>query len=373
MVASRLSASLKDKGWDSTVIAATASDLKSEPFRLPLHTASALIDNYVIKNPAWKSLISLERDRQSISLPSASRVDVLHLHWMNGMSDLNTLPLDASTRVVWTLHDMNPFTGVCHHSFSCTNFEKTCEDCPAVRIPFRGLVVRNLERKKDAVTHLPNLRVVAPSSWLAEHARRSAVLGDFPIEVIPNPIDPAFFASDRHDQRNGLSSELIAVLIAADLDDPIKDVNFAVASFSKARKERPNIALKLIGRGGHQFHGTPGVELLGSLEKKHLIIELDQSDVLVISSLAENSPSVAYEAASRGVTPWVRSNGGLPEMVQNINAGSVFSSTESLENLFLSATRASQSTRDRMRRKTQALCGPDAVAGAYIKVYEDRT
>jgi hypothetical protein len=42
--------------------------------------------------------------------------DILNLHWMAGFIDyrefFGSLPGDLS--LVWTLHDMNPFTGGCH-------------------------------------------------------------------------------------------------------------------------------------------------------------------------------------------------------------------------------------------------------------------
>ena len=38
--------------------------------------------------------------------------DLVHLHWVSGMLDHNTLPQHFRGRgMVWTLHDMNPFTG----------------------------------------------------------------------------------------------------------------------------------------------------------------------------------------------------------------------------------------------------------------------
>ncbi|PYK15731.1 MAG: hypothetical protein DME55_13300, partial [Verrucomicrobia bacterium] len=49
------------------------------------------------------------------------RPDVVNLHWISRWIDqpsfFASLPLDLP--VVWSLHDMNPFTGGCHHAGDC--------------------------------------------------------------------------------------------------------------------------------------------------------------------------------------------------------------------------------------------------------------
>ena len=35
--------------------------------------------------------------------------------------------------IVWTLHDMNPFTGGCHYSGDCGKFRESCGACPELQ------------------------------------------------------------------------------------------------------------------------------------------------------------------------------------------------------------------------------------------------
>ena len=51
--------------------------------------------------------------------------DVINLHWVEKLlSNNNLYNLTSSGKnLVWTLHDMKPFTGGCHYSSNCINFE----------------------------------------------------------------------------------------------------------------------------------------------------------------------------------------------------------------------------------------------------------
>ena len=63
------------------------------------------------------------------SLPEFQQADVIHLHWVNqGMLSLNDIRkiLKSGKPVVWTMHDMWPCTGICHHARECTNYHQEC-------------------------------------------------------------------------------------------------------------------------------------------------------------------------------------------------------------------------------------------------------
>ena len=369
LVASRLSKALIAEGWNSQVASALDSDLKTKPLALPSHTIAAAVDNYVIKSSTWPSLISLERDEMTHKVARQQNSGVLHLHWVNGVLPLDRFSENGNGRIVWTLHDMNPFTGTCHHSFECKGYQGECSGCPAVRKPFQQLVSLHLRDKTRAVQTLENLRVVCPSDWLASRAMHSTVMKNCSISTILNPIDQIFFdvpITHKEERRTGRF-----VLVAAQLDDPIKDVALAIEGFSALHAQEPDAQLTLVGSGGHRFSAVPGVRLTGPLAPRELIDVLDTSDALIVSSQAENSPSVAYEAASRGVVPVVRKAGGLPEVVESLSEGVTFDNaatlTEALRSFMTKPVTGRQ--RERLIRKANALVDPATVAQSYIKLY----
>ena len=60
------------------------------------------------------------------------RPDVIHLHWVEEFFDyeefFQSIPDDVP--IVWTCHDMSPFTGGCHYSWDCKNYMQYCGNCP---------------------------------------------------------------------------------------------------------------------------------------------------------------------------------------------------------------------------------------------------
>lgn len=69
------------------------------------------------------------------SLPEFQQADVIHLHWINqGMLSLRNIEkiLASGKPIVWTMHDMWPCTGICHHARECTRYRQECHNCPFI-------------------------------------------------------------------------------------------------------------------------------------------------------------------------------------------------------------------------------------------------
>ena len=114
--------------------------------------------------------------------------DVIHLHWINQrFIKLQDLPKDKP--IVWTLHDSWPFCGVCHYFVDCKNYMTHCGNCPMLHSrKKKDLAYRIFEEKLRAYQDL-NLHIVAPSRWLGECAKQSALFGPFSVTVIPNCLE----------------------------------------------------------------------------------------------------------------------------------------------------------------------------------------
>jgi glycosyltransferase involved in cell wall biosynthesis len=133
------------------------------------------------------------------------------------------------------------------------------------------------------------------------------------------------------------------------------------------------LSLVLVGSGGQGFAGLLGVARTGPLTSKALIGVLDRADAIVIPSLAENSPSVAYEAASRGVVPIVRNAAGLPEVVKNLGMGYVIDTAADLLALMVDGKRLQRKTAAKTKKLQAAAARtqPARVAQSYLDLYKD--
>ncbi len=373
-VARILSDEQRRRGQDSQLISIITSDLRKSTLSAPLHTMAAGIDEYIVKAADFSSPISVLRDQvNGLGIRDIAGVDIIHLHGINGamrLEDLHSVP--KHTRVVWTLHDMNPFTGACHYSLGCEGFKSSCAGCPAVKSVFYKRVSDLLTTKKEAVAKVPNLSVVSPSRWLAEEAKHSMVFASHSISVIPNPIDPIFLGENSASAKTDETSSLRIIVVAKNLSDPVKQVGTAVRAFHSAFPHKGNATLTLVGSGGKEFEGE-GVTLTGPLAKSDLAQAFAQSDVLIVPSKGENAPLVIGEAAASGCLPLVASVGGMGEMVSALQHGSVFEHTEELIHHLTALRQVSVATKQQLRaairRNAVLLYSPSAAATEYDKVY----
>jgi glycosyltransferase involved in cell wall biosynthesis len=373
-VARILSDEQRRRGQDSQLVSVITSDLRKSPLSTPLHTMAAGIDEYIVKAADFSSPISVLRDQvNGLRIRDIAGVDIIHLHGINGamrLEDLHSVP--KHTRVVWTLHDMNPFTGACHYSLGCEGFKSSCSGCPAVKSVFYKSVSDLLTTKKEAVAKVPNLSVVSPSRWLAEEAKHSTVFASHSISVVPNPIDPIFLGENSASTKTDETISLRIIVVAKNLSDPVKQVDTAVRAFRSAFPNKGNATLTLVGSGGKEFEGE-GVTLTGPLAKSDLAQAFAQSDVLIVPSKGENAPLVIGEAAASGCLPLVASVGGMGEMVSALQHGSVFEHTEELIHHLTALRQVSVATkrelRAAIRRNAVLLYSPSAAATEYDKVY----
>lgn len=142
--------------------------------------------------PALKTMNTKNKILHSpATLPSSwskkinqSDLDIAHLHWvgaeMASISDIGRI----KKPVVWTLHDMWAFCGAEHISWDQRYVEGySRKNRPSHERGFdlnRWTFNRKLRNWKNP------FQVVAVSKWLADCAKKSVLMKDWPIAVIPN-------------------------------------------------------------------------------------------------------------------------------------------------------------------------------------------
>jgi glycosyltransferase involved in cell wall biosynthesis len=261
--------------------------------------------------------------------------DIIHLHWINfGFQSVENLGnlLSLDKPVVWTMHDMWPFTGGCHHSGTCENYQGQCGNCePLLRSPSPDdLSYRVWKRKAEAYVQ-GHLTPVACSDWLAGRARKSGLFRSLPVESIPNPLNTNLFSpteKTRARQQLKLPTDKKLILFAA---TKVGATGKGFAYFREAlhqlrgQLQNPDeVELLIFGAGDKgllaelpfQYH------YLGSLsDAEKISLAYSAANVFVIPSLAENLPNTIMESMACG-TPVVGFDvGGIPEMIQHQHNG----------------------------------------------------
>ena len=130
------------------------------------------------------------------SLPEFTQADVIHLHWVNqGMLSLTDIRriIDSGKPIVWTMHDMWPFTGICHYAGECDKYTTHCEHCPILYKGNKKDLSYQVFQQKEKMFNGSKISFVTCSQWLGEMARKSHLLQHHSITSIPNAINTNLF------------------------------------------------------------------------------------------------------------------------------------------------------------------------------------
>lgn len=247
--------------------------------------------------------------------------DIVHMHWVSGMFDYENTTLLADKPVVWTLADMNAFTGGCHYSEGCRGYENDCRNCPLLA-PGSDLAHKAWKKKREAYAKIKNLHVICPSQWLADCARNSSLFGDRPVHVIPNalPVD-RFNPTNRLIARRKLGLPLDKKLVAFGADS-LQNRRKGGDILVKAVKVLKDLGLSDGIEG--LFFGANTLELgipahaMGHVsEEEKMSLVYAAADVFAFPSREDNAPLTVAEAMLSGTPVVGFPVGNVPELLEH--------------------------------------------------------
>jgi glycosyltransferase involved in cell wall biosynthesis len=279
------------------------------------------------------------------SIVKLNNPDIIHLHWVCGGYLSVSYISKFNKPIVWTLHDMWPFTGGCHYDEECGRYKQSCGACPILhasnKYDLSGWVWK---RKHNAWKHL-HITVVASSNWIAECARASSLFKNCRIVVLPNGIDVSKYkpldqslARDAYD----LPRDRQLILFSASLlHDKRKGLQFLIPALRSLAKSAFADRYEFVILGASESVNDADFGLKTHYVA-HLHDEISQvllysaADVLVAPSMQENLSNTVMESLACG-TPVVAFNiGGMPDMIRHKGNGYLaepFSSKELAEGI----------------------------------------
>lgn len=269
-------------------------------------------------------------------LPEFKQADVIHLHWVNdGMLSQSSIEkiIASGKPIVWTLHDMWPFTGVCHYAHECDHYTEHCHECPQLGSrKYRDASFRAFERKAQLMQGA-HIRFIACSRWLGNMASNSKLLQGKPIGCIPNAININLFrprSKQLARESLGLPQDKRLVLFSSHtLSDERKGFHYLREAAIRLATEHPEwvgrLGIVIVGKDIEPtlYHGCPlNVYPLNYIaDEKKMADVYNAVDLYAIPSLQDNLPNTVMEAMACGV-PCIGFNvGGIPEMIDHLHNG----------------------------------------------------
>lgn len=321
------------------------------------------------------------------TLPEFRQADVVHLHWINqGMLSLKNIQriINSQKPIVWTMHDMWPVTGICHHADTCTNYQTQCHDCQLLTNSSKHDLSYQIFRKKQLLYKNANITFIACSKWLEGLAQKSILTLEHSVTNIPNPINTNLFHPlDKTQIRKKLNlpeDKKLLLFSSMKISNPKKGIHYLIEACRILQQQYPefcqSLGILVMGKEAEQYTNLfpfPFYCLNYVHNEREIANIYNASDLFVTPSLQENLPNTIMEAMACG-TPCVGFNiGGIPEMIDHLHNGYVaqYKSAEDLANgIYWSLNDGNYNNlSEEARRKAVTTYSEHIIAMKYIRIY----
>ena len=313
--------------------------------------------------------------------PLVQAADVIHLHWINqgflSLHDLQKL-VALDKPIVWTMHDMWPCTGICHHARDCEQFQQQCEGCFYLQSIHPDLSTRVFRAKSQLYRTAP-MTFVGCSQWLTDRAHQSRLVIGKQVLSIPNPIDlQRFKPMERKAMRERWKLPLDKKLIlfgALNVTNERKGLAYLIKALHILQPD--HIALVVFGQVKSQVAERIPVAIhsLGYVSDEEKVATIYNAvDLFVTSSLEENLPNTIMESMACG-TPCVGfRTGGIPEMIDHLSNGYVANYQDSADLArgieWVLNHQEPAKLRETCIQKVKEHYSEEVIAGKYLSLYE---
>lgn len=301
---------LRDKGIDSKQLVLYKESYDSTTFYY----------NFEAKDSS-KNLLS-----QKIFLDS----DIIHLHLVHNIFDLNYLPLMSRIKpVVITLHDPFFLGGHCVHHFDCISWKTHCADCKYLKEEFcldNDSSALNFELKKEAIQN-SNITAIVASKWMEDKVKQSPIWKGKKIYRLPFGIDQKIFKpapkTDIREKIN-INKDDFVIMFRADKGS-FKGIEIIKDALNKIENNK-KITLITVGKKGllTEYKDKFNIIEYGWVYDDKDLAELYQAcDIFLMPSKQETFGSMAIEAMSCGKTVLTITGEGtaVPEVINSPECG----------------------------------------------------
>ncbi len=378
------------RGIESSVV--TAEDLGGQS---PWH--AAYHRKFVAERLVWSNRTELSNSHFSLDYLGKDVgghwdiqiADIIHLHWVAEFLTSESMFRIAALGkpMVWSLHDMRPFTGGCHFPSGCEGFKTDCSECPQLRSNYFDVTKHALRAMAEAL-EAQIITFVAPSGWIADEFKASRIGRRHEIRVVPYGVDTNLFVRQSRvlaRKTLGLNDDAKYILLASNsFAEKRKGLDLASEVLAKVRalsnqrvQPAQNVRLLFCGEAAPQIPGWIA-HSVGFVPPERMPFVYSAADVMLFTPLEDNLPNVVLEAMACELPIVSHRVGGIPDMLDGI--GGLFTLPEqgnvtSMASLLFNFIRSPEDLLQQVgQSERQAVVSRFTLAGqasAYVDLYRE--
>lgn len=321
--------SLKDYGVDSVVCYGRGTKIKEENIYKTCTETYAHFCKVISMVSGITYGSCLLSTAKLISIIKKEKPDIVHLHCING-NFVNIYSLIKWLKVhniktVLTLHAEFMHTGGCAYSKDCNRWSQpggcTTGKCPRWRAEtgslFYDSTSRMWRKMKDAFDGFNDIQIIGVSDWITNRAAASPILKGHKITTIHNGIDLQNFSPDvktldrEITKKYGLPDDKKLIIhVTPSFNNPVKGGKYFKELSDSLSEEFQAVVIGSKEKISDKIINIPFVA-----NQVELAALYRKASVMVITSIADNYPTVCIEANCCG-TPVVGFDvGGVCEAI----------------------------------------------------------
>ena len=307
--------------------------------------------------------------------------DVIHLHWICDALTVREIAkiCKLGKAVIWTCHDLWPFTGGCHYHYddSCPNYTKGCYNCSLLKNG--SLIAHKNFEKKRMLLEKQQITFVAPSRWMASMINNS-FFNKKDVYVIPNVVDVEIFRPDRTERNKSDNGDVNILFAMASSSITYKGFRYLEDMLDRLLKDKPQLAERLVINilGNHTVTSLVldkyRQKLWGFVsDEKEMSIIYSSCDLLAYPSYKDNLPSVVMESLLCETPVLAFDTGGIPDMVEHLEGGYIAKYRDT-EDFYQGLLWILDNNKDNIlgrqgRERALDLCNETRIVDAHVNMY----
>jgi len=248
------------------------------------------------------------------------KYDFVNLHATYNLLSFNSMKYltEECKNVIITLHDERAYTGGCHNTMNCSQYQIDCKQCPATTTLGKKVVEISYKLERKYIQNgVKKISIIAPSNWIKNQAELSNKFRNLSVTKISNPIPENFYFPGESRRPPFLNETKFNLgFMSANLENPFKGLEALMQALELLdSNERNTYRLILIGNKSKSILSPLETHFFQVSDDKEVAKLLKNIDLLIVPSKGDNSPSVISESLMSGTKVIGSNRGGIPEML----------------------------------------------------------